>query len=136
MAKVVAYSQALKGLFFMLAAVLLLIFGGQWAEHLTHDPHAAWWIRAFGVVVAIASMIPWLLIFVFAIGAGDEYVRQVAIVGTAIAFVADLLVHVGFDVAQDARLISWNTHLLPLPLAMGLWLLGVSLAALYYRYRA
>jgi hypothetical protein len=135
MAKVLTLNQALKALLFMIAAVLILLFGSQFADQLTRDPNATVYIRWLGVAVAVGVTVPWILLIVWAVSAGDEYVRQVALVGTSFAFLADVLVHIGFNAALDARLIGWNTQLLPIPLALGLWVLGVSIAALYFRYR-
>ena len=47
----------------------------------------------------------------------DEYHRHVVLVGAAVAFVGELLVHIGFNVMQDARLVSWSTHLQEIPVA-------------------
>lgn len=135
MAKVLSLKQALKAWFFTLLAVVAFLFGGHFSEYLISDPNASSLIRWIGVSVAVGSLIPWLLLMVAGVGAGDEYVRQVALVGTAIAFVANLLFQVGFNAAQEARLIGSGTHLPPLPIAIGMWLLGCSLALLYYRLR-
>jgi hypothetical protein len=135
MAKVLSLKQALKGWLFMAAAVVAILFGSQLAERLMRDPGASAEMRWLGVFIAVVATIPWLFVIVRAIGNGDEYVRQVALVGTAFAFVVDLLVHIAYSAAQDARFVSWGRHLLPLPMAMGVWLLGVTIAALYYRFR-
>ena len=135
MAKVIGYGQALKVWLLMLAAMLLLIFGGLFSDRLIHSTDAYAMARWFGVAVGIVIVIPWMLTIVWGVSAGDEYVRQVALVGTAIAFAIDILAYVGFNAAQEARLVSWSAHLPPLLVAMGAWLIGVSVAALYYRFR-
>jgi hypothetical protein len=66
---------------------------------------------------------------------GDEYLRQMALVGTAIGFVVNLIVYIGFNAMQDARLVSWSAHLAPMPVAIGAWVFGVTVAGLYFRYR-
>ena len=65
----------------------------------------------------------------------DEYHRHVVLVGTAIAFVAELLVHVAFSVMRDARLVEPNTHLVELPVTMIIWIVGIAISWTYYRLR-
>src|SRR5437588_438423 len=134
MAKVLSLSQALKAGLFFIFALLALAFGDRLGEHLMADPNHSI-VRWAGVGVVTACVVPWICTIVWGVAVGDEYVRQVALVGTAIGFVLDVLLHVGFIAAQDARLVSWSAHVPTLPAAIGAWLLGVLFAGLYYRYR-
>ena len=84
----------------------------------------------------IIAFIGWVVLFVaWMVSMVDEYQRHVALVGTAVAFVGELLVHIGFNVMQDARLVSWSTHLQEIPVAMIVWLIGIGASAFYYRLR-
>ena len=135
MAKVLGYRQALKVWFLMVGAILVLIFGGQLSGHVAGNQEIAQVLRWLAVTVGVVCILPWILTVVWSVGAGDEFVRQIVLIGTSIAFVVDLLVHVGFNAAQDAKLVSWSTHISPLPVAIGAWFLGCSIAVLYYRFR-
>ena len=135
MAKVLTPQQAVKGWLIILLALASMLGGGAISDKLIADSTAPAIMRWFGVTVAVLAIVPWLLIMIWGIGAGDEFVRQIALVGTAIAFVGDLLVHIGVAVARDAALISATFDPPPLPLAMALWIAGLGLAALYYRFR-
>jgi hypothetical protein len=66
----------------------------------------------------------------------DGRVRSdIVLVGTAIAFVGDIVVHIAYGVMVDAHLAGPNTYLPDLGIAMLLWVIGVGLATLYYRLR-
>jgi hypothetical protein len=78
----------------------------------------------------------WLLFVAWVVSAADEYHRHVALVGTALAFVGELLVHIGFNVLQDARILSWSVHVQEIPVAMIVWLISVAASAFYHRLRA
>lgn len=81
------------------------------------------------------ALVPWVILMIRAIGLGDEFIRRVALVATAVAFVGGFLVHAGIAVARGAALVGATFDLPPLPLAIGLWIVGVGLARLYYRFR-
>jgi len=127
--------QALKAMIATIAALMVFVFGSQLSDFLIAQPHPSTAVRWLAVFIATGSVVPWVLIIVFSLAASDEYIRQMTLCGTAIGFVGNLLLHVAFNTMQDARLVSWSSHLLPIPAAMGSWVFGVIVAALYFRFR-
>jgi hypothetical protein len=69
------------------------------------------------------------------VSTADEFHRYVALVGTAIAFAADVILRSAIAVMHDTRLIAPQTDLSPVPTAMALWVISVVLASAYYRQR-
>ena len=134
MAKVLSLRQALKVWTAMILSAVLLYMGGELSDFLVAEP-ASTASRWLGAIVAAGSIVPWVFLIAWGVGAADEYHRQIALVGTALAFVLDLLVHVFFNVLQDARLVGWTSHLVELPTAIIVWMVGVAIAAVYYRLR-
>jgi hypothetical protein len=135
MAKVLTLRQGVKVLITMLVALSAMVGGGALSDRLMSDAAAPLVTRWFGVTVAVLALAPWILMMVWAVAMGDEFIRQVALVGTAVAFVGDLLLNVGLAVARDAALVSATFDPPPLPMAMALWVAGVALAMIYYRLR-
>ena len=88
-----------------------------------------------GVAVAVVRLVPWLGFIITSLALADEYHRRIVLVGTAVAFVVGLLLHVAFNVIVDAHLVSPTFSLAELPVAMGVWVLSVGLTLLYYRMR-
>ena len=131
--KVIPLNQALKLLVLAIASAGLLYASGYLVDYLTASTSLG--LRWLGVFVAVGSVVPWLLFIAWMVSTMDEYHRHVALVGTAVAFVGELLVHIGFNVMQDARLVSWSTHLQEIPVAMIVWLMGMGASAFYYRLR-
>jgi len=135
MAKVLTFNQALKLWVLAIVSAGLLYSGGYLSDWLISPPTASIWMRWLGVAVAVGSIVPWLFFIAWALSTADEYHRHVVLVGTAMAFVGELLAHIGFNVMQDARIVSWSTHLQEIPVAMILWVLGIALSAFYQRLR-
>jgi hypothetical protein len=133
MAKVISLNRALVyGLFFLLSLVAL---GGgpRLSGHLLASPSPT--MRWIGVSVAVGYPLPWIVLVILGIGTWDEFQRHVALVGTALAFVMELLFYTAFYAMQDARLIGPSMKV-PLLIPTGLiWILSVGIAALYYRTR-
>src|SRR5258708_1638171 len=104
MAKVIPLNRALQyGLFFLLSLVAL---GGgpRLSDHLLASPSPT--MRWIGVVVAVGSPLPWIVLMILGIGTWDEFQRHVTLVGTALAFVMELMFYTAFYAMQDARLIG------------------------------
>lgn len=135
MARMLSLTQALKVWGATIVAGALFIFGGPLSDMLIANPSASPAMRWFAVVLAAGSILPWALITVWLFGTTDEFVRHIVLVGTAIAFVGDVVLHIAFGVMVDAHLTGPNTYLPELGVAMLLWLAGVGLATLYYRLR-
>jgi len=133
--KVLTLNQGLRVSAYFVVALLLLYFGGEFSQRTFSRPDSSLPLRWTAVAVGTLSVIPWMLTVLWSVMVGDEYVRRIALVGTAGAFVAGILVQVAFNLLQDAKIVSWSTHLAPLPVSMGVWILGCGLSALYYRYR-
>ncbi len=134
--KVVSLNTALKLWGWAIASAGLLYASGYLVDSLTASTTASLALRWVAVFVAVGGLLPWLLFIAWVVSATDEYHRHVALVGTAIAFVGELLVHIGFNVMQDARIVSWSTHLQETPVAMIVWLISVAGSAFYHRPRA
>jgi hypothetical protein len=135
MAKVIPLERAVKLFFITLVALLAMLGGSELSDRLISNHAASVSARWFGVTVAVLAVVPWVIMMVWAVGVGDEFIRQVALAGTAVAFVGNFLVKVGIAAARDAALVSATFDLPPLQLALGLWVGGVALAAIYYRFR-
>lgn len=133
MANVVPLERALKvGLLFLLSLVAL--GGGPWlSARLLASPSAA--MRWGGVVLAVAAPVPWLALVVIGMGTWDEFQRHVTLVGTAVAFVGELLFYLAFYAMRDARLIGPTVHIPHLLATLLIWVTSVGVAALYYRTR-
>jgi hypothetical protein len=135
MAKVIPLDRFLKLLVYCVIAMVCLGFGGVFSEHVRHTPDASRWLRWLAVVIGTLSILPWMAIVVGGLWLGDEYVRHVALVGTAIAFGANVVFDMALAHMRNVRLVDAGAHLAVLPVAMALWVLGVGAAALYYRVR-
>jgi len=135
MAKVIPLRQALLFWVATIGAVTFLYYGGHLSDFLISDVHSSALVRWAGVFVGVLTIIPWLLIVILTLSTVDEYYHRVVLVGTAVAFVLDLLLHVGLDVAKDAQLLDRSLY--PPELVSGAitWIIGVSIAVTYYRYR-
>jgi hypothetical protein len=132
--KVVSLNQALKLWGLAIASAGLLYASGFLVDHLTADGSSPA-LRWLGVGVAVGSIVPWVFFIWWTIAQLDEYHRHVVLVGSAIAFVGELLAHIGFNVMQDAHIVSWSMHVQEIPLAMAVWLLGIGASAFYHRLR-
>jgi hypothetical protein len=135
MAKALTLSQALRLFLLVLATGFILYYGGRLSEWLIRRPDASLARRWLGVLVAVLALGQW--IFIVAKGAimGDEFQRRIVLLGTAVAFVGDILLQAGFSVMQDARIVSADTYLPSVPAAALLWMLGVGAAVVHYRAR-
>jgi len=133
MAKALPLQQALKYFLLLILAMVVLYGGGAVSGHFVASPSAG--LRWLGVAVAVVSLVPWLGFIVTSLALADEYHRRIVLVGTAVAFVVGLLLHVAFNVIVDAHLVSPTFSLAELPVAMGVWVLSVGLTLLYYRMR-
>ena len=133
--KVIPLNQALKLWGLAIASAGLLYASGYLVDYLTASTTTSLGLRWLGVLVAVGSVVPWLLFVAWTLSMMDEYHRHVTLVGTAVAFLGELLVHIGFNVMQDARLVSWSTHLQEIPLAMVVWLIGIGASVFYHRLR-
>ena len=133
MAKVLSLGQALRyGLLFLLS--LVAMGGGPWlSEVLFASPSLA--MRWLGVVVSVATPLPWLALAIMGMGMWDEFQRHIALVGTAIAFVGELLFYLAFYAMKSAKLIGPAVYVPHLLATLLIWVLSVGVAALYYRTR-
>ena len=133
MARVIPLDRALRyGVFFILS-VVALAGGGWWSDHLITNPSTA--ARWLGVVVAVVAPLPWLALVILGIGTWDEFQRHIALVGTAIAFVVELLFYTALYVMQDAKLVSPTFYVPHFVAAGAIWIAAVGVAALYYHVR-
>jgi hypothetical protein len=132
-AKVIPLDRALRyGVYFLLA--LIALGGGSWLSgHLIANPSTA--MRWVGVVVAVASPLPWLALVLLGIGTWDEFQRHIALVGTAVAFVVECLFYTALHVMQDAGLISPHVYVPYFLATLVIWVAAVGAAAVYYRAR-
>src|SRR6185503_17628078 len=96
---------ALKVWITTIAALALFMYGDHVSQRLIADASANEATRWVGVIIGTLSLLPLVVIIVGVISGADEYVRQVALRGTAVAFVVYLLTHVTYALLQDARLI-------------------------------
>ena len=135
MAKVVPLRQALLFWFATIVAVVFLYYGGRLSDFLISDVHASAPVRWSGVLVGVLTVVPWLLIVILSLSAVDEYYHRVVLVGTAVAFVLDLMLHIGLDIARDAQLLDRGLYPPEVVSAAITWIIGVSFAVTYYRYR-
>ena len=135
MARMLSLTQALKVWGATIVSAALFIFGGQLSDMLIANPAASPAVRWFAVALAAGGILPWALLTAWLFGTTDEFVRHIVLVGTAIAFVGDVVVHIAYGVMVSAHLVGPNTYLPELGVAMLLWLFGVGLATLYYRLR-
>lgn len=135
MAKVVPLKQALIFWIATIGSAFLLYYGAQLTDFLISDTHASTWVRWAGVFVGVFTILPWLVIIAVSLSVLDEYYRRVVLIGTALAFVLDLMLHVGFNVAVDAQLLRPGSYLPETGAAIILWMIGVSVGAIYYRFR-
>jgi hypothetical protein len=132
--KVMTLSQALKLWGLAIGSAVLLNVSGYLVDPLITDGNSLW-LRWLGVIVGVGSVVPWALFMWWMIGHVDEYHRHVALVGTAIAFVCEMLAHIGFNVMQDAHIVSSSVHLQEIPVAMIVWVLSVGASFFYHRLR-
>ena len=132
--KVMSLNQALKLWGLAIGSAVLINVSGFLVDPLIADGNSLW-LRWLGVVVAVGSVVPWVLFMWWMISHVDEYHRHVALVGTAIAFVGEGLAHIGFNVMQDARIVSWSMHLQEIPVAMIVWVLSIGASFFYHRLR-
>ena len=135
MARVIPLRQALIGLLLMIASLVWLLFAGRWSEALLHSPGQSAGAGWLAVALAVLSVVPWLYCIAWSVAAGDEYVRHIVLVGTALAFVIDLLAHVALNTMVDARLVPRDLYPPEILFAIAAWLVGCALAILYYRQR-
>jgi hypothetical protein len=133
--KVVSLDKALKLWGLGLVAVVVMYFGGKFSDSIGANETTSLAVRWTAVAISVGCMIPWLWFIAWSISLTDEYFRHVAVVGTAVAFVVDVLVHVAYTTMQSARLVSWTSHLLELPVGMLVWVACVAAAAIYFRLR-
>jgi hypothetical protein len=136
MAKVIPLRQAAVGLITLIASAVLLYFGQQWPNALLHSSTPSSGSRWLAVAIAVISIVPWIYCIAWAIAAADEFVQHVALVGTALAFVVDLLVHIAFNVMMDARLLAPDSYLPEIGVAICCWIVTCAISILYYRPRA
>ena len=133
--KVVSLDKALKLWGLGVAAAVVMYYGGKFSDSIAPNEIASISLRWAAVAVAVVSMIPWLLFIAWSISLTDEYFRRIAILGTAAAFIVNTLVHIAYDAMRSVRLVSWDSHLLELPVGMVVWVACVGAAAIYYRLR-
>ena len=136
MARVIPLRQAFIGLLVMIASWIWLFFASVWSAALLHSPThsvAASWLA---VALAVLGVVPWIYCVAWSIAAADEYVRHVFLVGTALAFIVDLVAHVAFSTMVDAHILARDAYVPEVVLAIGAWLVGCAIAMLYYRQRA
>jgi hypothetical protein len=135
MAKVMTLPQALKLLGAFILAGVVQGFGPHLADLLMSPPSASVWARGLGVVIAVGSSLPYLALVYWLMGASDEYNRHILLVGTALAFILNLLAHLGLYALQEARFVDGRYFLTIWPTTVVVWLIGLTLATLYYRVR-
>src|ERR1700690_4330205 len=104
MAKVIPLDRALRYLLLFLLSLVVLGGGPRLSDHLFASPSLA--LRWLGVVVSVASPLPLLALVILGMGLWDEFQRHIALVGTAIAFVAEHLFYMAFYALKSARLIG------------------------------
>jgi hypothetical protein len=121
-------------LWFLLAAALLAI-GPRIADWMLARPDPTVMQRWLAVAIAVCSLIPWLLFVAWGIAIADEFQRQILLVGTALGFVAALLVSVATAVMADADLIAYPPRILDVRTAFGFWFLGLAISWLHHRAR-
>ena len=135
MAKAVPLRQALLFWAALIGSGALLYYGGELSNFLISDSHASAWMRWSGVMVGALSILPWVLVIGISLSVMDEFFRRIVLAGTAAAFVLDLVLHIGFNIAMDAQLLSPSSYIPELGAAILTWMLGVGAAFAYYRYQ-
>ena len=135
MAKVIPLRQALVGLIVTIGSMVWLVVASRWSEGLLRSPAHSAGTGGLAVALAVLSVVPWIYCVAWSIAAADEYVRHIAIVGTALAFVVGLLAHIALNVMIDAGFVAGDLHVPELVVALGAWLVGCAIAILYYRQR-
>jgi hypothetical protein len=135
MAKAIPLRQALLFWLTTVGSAVLLYYGGQLSDFLIGDVHASRWIRWSGVLVGVLSIVPWMTVIALTLAVVDEYYRRIIFAGTALAFLLDILVHIGFNVAMDAQLLSPGSYIPELGVAILVWMAGIAVTSLYYRFR-
>src|SRR5207237_5917164 len=106
MAKVLTLPQLLKLLGAMIFAGIAAGFGPHVADLLMSPPSPSLWARCLGVVIVVGSSVPYFVLVVWLMGASDEYNRHIMLVGTALAFVLNLVAHIGLHALQEARFVD------------------------------
>ena len=135
MAKVIPPRMALIGLIVFIASLAWLVVAGRWSEALLHSSPRSTGTSWLAVALAVLSVIPWIYCVAWGVAAGDEYVRHIALVGTALAFVVALLVRIALNAMVDAQLIPHDLQVPELVSAIASWVLSCGIAILYYRNR-
>jgi hypothetical protein len=82
--------KSVKIFYAWLGSVLLAVIGPLVAIPLTHSESAA--LRIASVVIGVGAWIPIILVLVFIIRAGDEFVRRIHLVALALAFAGTLVI--------------------------------------------
>src|SRR5690348_9870534 len=113
MAKATALQHGLKFLFAFVLAIAILDGGGIVTDRLVASQSAG--LRWLGAAAAVVTLLPWLGVIAWPLMHLDEYHRRTVVVGTAVSFVVDLLVHTAFNVIVDAHLVSPAFYLPALP---------------------
>ena len=135
MAKVIPLRQALIGWTVTIASVVWLLFAGRWSDALVHSSHRSASTGWLAVGLAVLSVVPWIYCIAWAVAAADEYVRHIVLVGTALAFLIDLLAHIALNVMVDAQILPRDLYPPELVSAMASWVVSCGIAILYYRQR-
>lgn len=133
MAKVIPLDRAFRYLLLFLLSLVALGGGPRLSEHLFASSSLA--MRWLGVVVSVASPLPWLALVILGMGLWDEFQRHIALVGTAIAFVVELLFYMTFYALKSARLLGPAVYVPYLMATLFIWIVSVGVTALYYRAR-
>ena len=135
MARLITFPDLLKLLAWWVGAVAALAAGPFVALWLLSGPAPALWLRWLAVAVSLLSFIPWVTLLLWGVRRADEYQRQIFLVGTAFAFLGDVLLSTAIEFMKKGQLIGPSIDIPQWPIAIVLWLLGVWIASAYYRLR-
>ena len=89
--------------------------------------------RVAGVAIGVLCWIPWILVVVRMIRAGDEFALRVHLVGLAIAFFGLMTVLAALDWLTRAEFIETPHLAFIWPVGLLLWFVGIMSANHYYQ---
>src|SRR5436190_2178264 len=134
MAKLLTLQQAVKAWVWILLGLAYSAAALHESNVLLHGTPsvAARWTAVF---LGTTGFIPILGMILWGVSVADEYQRRIALVGSAIGFVGNFFLYTAFSLMVDAHLVASDLFIPYFPAAIGLWIVGMTFASLYYRTR-
>lgn len=125
---------AVRAFYAFVASMALLAVGPIVGQNLIDDGTRA--ERIAGVVVALVTWVPWIIVVIRMIRAGDEFALRVHLVGLAIAFFGLMTVLAALDWLARAEFIAPPPLAFVWPVGLVLWFAGIMTANHYYQRSA